>query len=166
MRCWKELAVLFPSYNPTCEFFEIRLSFITFNRAIYVCGLRVLVGNEGSSIAEVSRVGFTRPETEIGLYVAPHEHLRSIVVASSLVSIVGLGICIRDASGETLLRTAGEMIDLPDGVGLATLEASPGSQLSGLVVGLDVSSPSYYSEWLLTILYVGLQIRFYSNLRA
>ena len=132
--------VLFSPQGSQATFLEIRVSFLTFYGVVFICGLRVLAGDEMSSMTDISRSGIIVPQTEVSLSVSRHQYLDSIVVASSISGIVGLGFRISDNSGKSLLKTAGMMSDLPDGTGLATLEPERGFRLCGAVVGLDVSS--------------------------
>jgi hypothetical protein len=136
-------SLLFPFQNLETEF-ELSISRIMFDGTEYICGLRISKPCHVGLRTEISRAGYILPQSEVHISISPQHRLSGIRVAISASGIVGLGFNLEDKIGHVTQKAVGIMKDLPEGVGVATLGPRTGFQLSGVIVGLDVSFKSCF----------------------
>lgn len=133
--------LLFRAAGYEAKTIQISVSFITYDCAEYVSGMRVFDRSGTNSITELSRAGVIMPYSEESIIIPPNVQLIGVQVASSISGIVGLSFLLQDGDGPAIQRTAGPVNNPPEGVGVATLRPRVGHKLSGLLIGLDVSIP-------------------------
>lgn len=139
-------SLIFRGIGYEAKTIQISVSFITFDCVQVVSGMRVFERPGADSMMELSRVGVIMPYCEESITLASNTQMMSIQVASSISGIVGLGLLLQDGDGSTIQRAVGTVSDPPDGVGIATLRPRTGHELSGFLIGLDVSN--YLSDLL------------------
>ncbi|RSM07201.1 hypothetical protein CDV31_008754, partial [Fusarium ambrosium] len=130
-------SLLFRAIGYEAKMIQVSVSFITFDCAKYVSGIRVLERCGANATMELCRAGLIMPYSEESIIITPKMRLTGIQVASSISGIVGLGFLLQDEGRPAILRTAGIIENPPDGVGIATLGPRAGHELSGLLIGLD-----------------------------
>jgi hypothetical protein len=140
-----QLLTLAPQSYET-EGLRISISTITLNSTDYICGLRILRRDEKDDGEEISRVGFVLTGTETHLYTCQSVEFTAIRVAASFGGILGIGFQIRDAIGQVLWYSVGQLEDLPAFAGVVTLKPRTASRISGLIISFDVSWTCHYSS--------------------
>ncbi|KAI8723142.1 hypothetical protein NCS52_00169300 [Fusarium sp. LHS14.1] len=128
---------LFCAKGDEAKTIQISVSFLAFDCAEYVSGIRVLERSGANPATELSRAGLIMPFSEKSITITPKIELTGIQVASSTSGIVGLGFLLRDGNGLPAQRTAGIINNPPDGVGIATLRPRTGYKVSGFLISLD-----------------------------
>lgn len=161
--------LVFHSAKPTAYPIQISASFIAYNCDYYICGMRETYQDQDRTHAtsELSRVGMTIPHSERSITIDPQSRIVGICVASSVCGIVGLGVVTVNQSGQRSVKRLGIIDNLPDGVGVAMLEPRSGHEISGAVIGFDVSLLGPWHVKLLTILFrrpINLYLSSYWNL--
>ncbi|RSL74401.1 hypothetical protein CEP53_000250 [Fusarium sp. AF-6] len=116
---------------------QVSVSFITFNCAQYVSGIRLFDRSGANTMTELSRAGLIMPYSEESIIITPTARLMGIQVACSVYGAVGLGFLLQDGDRPTILRTTGIINNPPSDVGITTLVPRAGRELSGLIIGLD-----------------------------
>lgn len=141
IRLFGKQSLLFRAAGYEAKTIQISVSFITFDCAEYVSGMRVFDRSGTGSITELSRAGLIMPYSEESIIITPNDQLIGIQVASSFTGIVGVSFLLQDGDGPTIQRAAGAVNNPAEGVGITTLRPRVRHKLSGLLIGFDVSIP-------------------------
>ncbi|EEU40663.1 uncharacterized protein NECHADRAFT_76034 [Fusarium vanettenii 77-13-4] len=137
IRLFGKQSLLFRAVGYEAKTIQISVSFITFDCAEYVSGMRVFDRSVTGSITELSRAGLIMPYSEESIVITPNDQLIGIQVASSFTGIVGVSFLLQDGDGPTIQRAAGTVNNPAEGVGITTLRPRVGHKLSGLLIGFD-----------------------------
>ncbi|KAF4446730.1 hypothetical protein F53441_9664 [Fusarium austroafricanum] len=116
---------------------RISISRVRLYKKDYICGFRTFRQCQTSPEDEASRVGWIQPASEVHITITSSDQITTVRVAVTFGGILGLGLQTRDVNGQIFWRSVGELDKLADHVGVTTLEPQNGSQVSGLLFGID-----------------------------